>query len=332
MADLSPPRQTFGERTDVDRSPAQVEIAAAIDIGSYSVHLLVAEVGSGELRSRHDESAHLGLGRTIDDEGGLKGALPTLRETIAGFADRARQLGAKTITVAGTDPLRRAPDGPAVISQIERATGLEIATLSHEEEAFLALLGVQEGKVVENELVMVDVGGGSTEIVLAGPARPPEAVGLPLGAARLTGVHVDHDPPRASEIGAMSAQVALAMQLAADSVASQLVAVGGTARNLLRIGPPLPTRILTRSRIRDALDMMAAAPAATIAERHGVRLSRARVLPAGAAILLGALDRYGLDRLRVANGGLREGLILAAFHAGREWRAEVGTLALGWER
>ena len=315
----------------LDRSLTRPETAAAIDIGSYSVHLLVADVDRYELKSRHDESAHLGLGRTIDAEGGLGSAVPGLIETLGAFADHARRLGARAITVAGTDPLRRAADGPSVIERIRSVTGLEAASLSHEEEAMLALLGVQAGRPVDREMVMIDVGGGSTEILLAGPERLPEAVGLPLGAARLTGVHVEHDPPTASEVGALSAEVALAMLRAPDSRAAQLVAVGGTARNLLRIGPPLDDRVLTRSRIRAALDAMASSPAASIADRHGIRVSRARVLPAGAAILLGALERYRLDRLRVAAGGLREGLILAAFHAGPTWRREVPTLALGWD-
>ena len=314
-----------------DPTSSQLETAAAIDIGSYSVHLLVAEVGTHALKARYDESAHLGLGRTIDSDGRLGGARESLRDTLVGYAERARQLGARTITVAGTDPLRRAPDARVVIGELNAATGLDVVALSHEEEAMLALLGVQAGRPVDRELVMVDVGGGSTEILLAGPGRLPAAVGLPLGASRLTGVHVEHDPPTASEIGAMSAEVAVAMLQAPDSAATQLVAVGGTARNLLRVGPQLGARDLTRARVRAALDGMAEAPAATTAERYGVRLSRARVLAAGAVILLGALERYGLDRLRVAEGGLREGLILAAYHAGPGWRDEVRSLALGWQ-
>ena len=307
-------------------------MAAAIDIGSYSVHLLVADVDGHELRARHDESAHLGLGRTIDEEGTLATALPGLLETIGAYADRARRMGAETITIVGTDPLRRATDRLAVVDRIRDTTGLDVAALTHEEEALLALLGVQAGRPVDREMVMVDVGGGSTEILLAGPDREPVAVGLPLGAARLTGVHVEHDPPTASEVGSLSAEVAIAMLRAPDSDASQLVAVGGTARNLLRIGPALPNRILTQQRIRQAMDTMAFSQAATIAERHGVRVSRARVLVAGAAILLGALDRYRLDRLRVAEGGLREGMVHAAFHAGPAWRTELRALTRGWGR
>jgi exopolyphosphatase / guanosine-5'-triphosphate,3'-diphosphate pyrophosphatase len=313
-------------------APARPEIAAAIDIGSYSVHLLVAEISGEELRVRHDESAHLGLGRTIDADGGLGTARELLRDTIVGFANQARGLGAGAITVAATDPFRRASDARDAVNEVWRASGIEIVTLSHEEEALLALLGVQEGRPVTREQVMIDVGGGSTEILVAAPERAPVAVGLPLGAARLTGVHIQHDPPIASEIEGLRAEVSKAMERAPESDASQLVAVGGTARNLLRIGPPLANRILTESRIRNALDAMMAVPAATIAEQHGVRLSRARVLAAGASILLGALEHYGADRLRVATGGLREGLIFAAYQAGPSWRAHIGALAQGWQR
>jgi exopolyphosphatase/pppGpp-phosphohydrolase len=116
----------------LDRSPTRPEIAAAIDIGSYSVHLLVADVDEHALRARHDESAHLGLGRTIDAEGQLGSAVPGLIDTLGTFADHARRMGARAITVAGTDPLRRAADGPSVIERIRSDTGLEAASLSHE--------------------------------------------------------------------------------------------------------------------------------------------------------------------------------------------------------
>ena len=123
-----------------------------------------------------------------------------------------------------------------------------------------------------------------------------------------------------------------ALQAAPSSSAKGLVAVGGTARSLLRVGPPMSDRELSASRIGWVLDLLVSEPAATIAERYGVRLSRAMVLTAGAAILAGALERYGLGRLRVAPGGLREGLLLAAHHAGAGWRSELPALTRGWSR
>jgi len=309
----------------------RLEVGAAVDIGSYSVHLLVAEVGSHELQAQHDESAHLGLGRAIDEDGRLGSARATLVDTLAGFAARATSLGAQTLTIVATDPLRRATDARDALDDVRASTGLDITILSHEEEALLALVGAQEGRPVGRETLLIDVGGGSTEILVAGPVEPAVAVGLPLGAARLTGEHIAHDPPSELELIALYDDVHAAMALAPESAADQLAAVGGTARSLLRVGSPLANRVLSLNRIHNALDLLAADPASTISERHGVRLSRARVLAAGATILVGALERYGLDRLRVASGGLREGVVLATHRAGAAWRTELPALARGWE-
>jgi exopolyphosphatase/guanosine-5'-triphosphate,3'-diphosphate pyrophosphatase len=314
------------------RKRPRTEVAAAVDIGSFSVHLLVAKVRGHGLEAPHDESAHLGLGRAIDETGELGEARERLVETISGYAMRAWALGASRITIVGTDPLRRAADAGEVIAEIASSTGLEVGILGHDEEALVALIGVQAGRPVLRDTAVVDVGGGSTEVLAVGPAREPEAVGLPLGATRLTGMHVRHDPATQAEIAALLGNSLLEMARAPEFVPVELIAVGGTARSLLRVGPRLANRALTRRRIRRAVELTTAAPAEVTAERYGIRVSRAQVLTAGASILLGALDRYRLDRLRVAAGGLREGLILAASRVGPDWRSELLNLARGWDR
>ena len=306
-------------------------IAAAVDVGSYSVHLLVAEVEDRTIRPLHDESAFLGLGREIDLTGELGPARERLLDTITTFVTRARSLEAATITVVGTDPLRRAADAAEARREVRDATGISIGVLGHEEEALVALIGVQAGRPVLRETAMVDVGGGSTEILVIGPGHEPIAVGLQLGATRLTGMHVQHDPPTESEVTALLDHTRTSFDAAPDVEPASLVAVGGTARSLLRVGPRLANRALTRARIRQALDLITSAPADVTAELYRVRPSRARVLAAGAAILLGALDRYGLDRLTVAEGGLREGLLLAVARAGPGWRDHLRDLARGWD-
>jgi len=314
------------------RKRPKPEVAAAVDIGSYSVHLLVANVRAHALEPLHDESAYLGLGRAIDETGGLGEAREQLVATISGYAMRAWALGATRVTIVGTDPLRRASDAPAAIDAIASATGVEVAVLEHEEEALVALIGVQAGRRVLRDTAMVDVGGGSTEVLAVGPAREPEAAGLQLGATRLSGMYVGNDPPTQAEVAAVLGHSLLAMADAPAFTPAELIAVGGTARSLLRVGPRLANRTLTHRRVRRALTLMTAAPAEVNAERYGIRLSRALVLAAGAAILLGALDRYRLDRVRVAAGGLREGLILSASRAGPEWRGQLRELARGWDR
>ena len=310
------------------RERRRQRIGAAIDIGSYSVHLLVAEQRGKRLIERHDESAFLGLGRTIDADGRLGHGAAQLIDTLAAFVQRARDHGATAVTVVGTDPLRRAADAPKVIADIRSALGLGVAVLSHEEEALAALLGVQAGLPLGRETVMVDVGGGSTEVLVAHPARRPVAIGLPLGAARLTGVHVRSDPPTRYELRAMRDAGRLGFRDAPDAAPSQLIAVGGTARSLLRVGPRLNNRILTGRRIGRAVDIITTNPAIAIASQYAVRVSRAHVLAAGAAILQAAMGRYRLDRVRVAKGGLREGLVLAWLAAGSEWRDEVARMAM----
>ena len=311
---------------------ARRTVLAAIDIGSYSVHLLVARVSGRRVEPIHDESAFLGLGRTIDRTGELGPARLELTATLAAYKIAAVSRDADAITVVGTDPLRRARDAADAIAEIEAATGLGVAAISHDEEARMALVGVTGGRPIVRTTALVDVGGGSTEVLVAEPGAEPLAVGLPLGATRLTGRHVHHDPPSAPELAAMAAIARAEMGDAPGSVPGEAIAVGGTARSLLRVGPALPNRALTRGRIEHALRLMAAAPSAAIAERYSIRPSRAAVLAAGATILLAALERYDLDHLRVAKGGLREGLILATAHAGRDWRDRIGELARGWER
>ena len=322
---LDPPGESMARST----RPA---IAAAVDIGSYSVHLLVAEVDGHALRVVHDESAFLGLGRRLVETGRLGAARSTLRETIEGYVAHAASLEAASITLVATDPLRRAADAAGAVDDIRASTGLDVVVLEHEEEAMLALIGVLAGRPLRRDVVMVDVGGGSTEVLTGGPKRPISAVGLPLGAARLTGVHIAADPPAPIELLALRSEVRAAMAAAPPFDADELVAVGGTARSLLRVGPPSPNRTLSARRIRRALEVIATSDAASLSERFNVRLSRARVLAAGATILAAALEHYELSQLRVAAGGLREGVILAAHRAGPAWRTDLPVLVRGWSR
>src|SRR4029077_3261038 len=111
------------------------------------------------------------------------------------YADTARRLGATDVTFIGTEPIRRAVDAPSIVFEVGAATGAPLHVVTHEEEAYLTLLGVTEGRPVTHELLVVDVGGGSTEFCMVGAGGSPSASGLRLGSSRLTDEHVTHDPP-----------------------------------------------------------------------------------------------------------------------------------------
>lgn len=309
-----------------------MSVGASVDLGSNSVHLLVASIDGHRLRPLVDESVFLGLGAAVADRGYLgRSARTELAATLAGYAETARQHGATNVTFVGTEPIRRAADATVVVHEVGVATAAPLHVVSHEEEAFLTILGVTEGLPVTHETLVVDIGGGSSEFCIVDPTRSPRAAGLRLGSARLTDRFVSHDPPLATEIDAMRAAALKVVREAPAAAPEEIVAVGGTASNLLKVLPAaMVDRRLTRERIDQILAVISSEPAAAASERHRINPIRARILPAGAAIMDAILGRYDADHIRVSDAGVREGTILAVAHAGATWRDQLANLAHGW--
>lgn len=292
----------------------------------------MAAIEGHRLQPLVDESVFLGLGRAVAERGLLgRAARAELTSTLAGYAGTARGLGAASVTLIGTEPIRRAADARAIVHEVGVATGAPVHILTHEEEAYLMILGVTEGLPVEHETLVVDVGGGSSEFCVVDPTHRPRATGLRLGAAGLTHRLVAHDPPLTSEHALMRAAALQAVRAAPDASPAEIVAVGGTASNLLKLMPAAALdRSLSRDRIEEALAILASEPAAAVSERYLVNPIRAGLLSGGAAIMGAILERYGVDRIRVSNAGIREGTILAVAHAGPAWRDRLADLAHGW--
>lgn len=307
-------------------------VAAAADIGATSVHLLVASIEDGRLDTLADESAFLGLGEAVDARSHVGPALiDTLAGTIALYAERAIALGATRVAFVGTDPLRRAADAATAVHAVAERSGVALHVLTQREEAILTLLGVTGGRRVGRPMLVVDVGGGSTEFVVATPDGASSIAGLPLGATRLTGQIVRNDPPTRAEIEDLGHAARAVLAGAPDEEARDLVLVGGTAANLLRLMPQSsPAGRLTPRRLAGALDLLAGSAAADVAAERGIRPERARLLPAGAAIVAALLERYGSTGARVSEAGVREGTVLALAQAGANWRDALPGLAGGW--
>ena len=296
------------------------------------MHLLVAAVAGHRLEPLVDDSVFLGLGDAVHDGQPLgSDGRGELVATLIGYVDTARRLGVTKIMLLGTEPMRRATDAATIVQEVGAATGAPLYVLSHEEEAYLTLIGVTEGHPVERDTLVVDIGGGSSEFAFVGPDRPAAAWGLQLGSARLTGRHVSHDPPVPDEVASMHAEAREILGSSTDAGPRDIVGVGGTASNLIKVVPAaLLDRTLTRRRLADIQGILAAEPAELAAERHLINPVRARLLPAGGAIVAALLERYGLDRIRVSNASLREGAVLAVHHAGSAWRDRLPELAHGW--
>ena len=308
------------------------QVGAVVDLGSTSVHLLVARVVEHRTEPLADESVFLGLGAAVQARGLLGGeGRELLVDALAGYAAVARALGAAAITFVATEPLRRLADAARIVAEVDASSGVPLHVLSHEEEAFLTLIGVTEGRPVEHEVLVVDIGGGSSEFVSVAPGRPAVAAGVRVGAAELTRRFVDHDPPLAIELEAMRTAARVAVATAPASHPDAVIFVGGTASNLLKILPIGRTdRRLTRADLDAAHAVVQGDSAETIAERFAVRAARATILGAGTAIAAAILERYGVQEIRVVDAGIREGTVIAVAHAGAAWRDRLEVLAHGW--
>lgn len=319
---------------DDGREPARAGpgvVAAAVDIGATSVHLVVARVRGHELESLRDESAFLRLGDRLQASP-LLGA-EARRELLAvlrGWQAAAIELGADRLTVVGTEPMRRAADAAGLIHEAA-AHGIPVHVLDHDEEGVLTLLGATAGMPVAHDVVLVDIGGGSTEFVVVGPGHAPVVTGVRIGAAGLSQRHVSHDPPTEPELASMLAEARALLAGAPDADPHELIAVGGTASNLRKLvtGDPIDP-VLSVDEIGIALDVFTELSAETLTQRYLVNPVRSRILPAGAAIMLALLERYGSRAVRVSEAGIREGALFAVTRAGATWRDQLRELAQGW--
>ncbi len=157
---------------------APSSVGASVDLGSNSVHLLVAAVTGHRLEPIIDESAFLGLGAAVDERGPPRAPRPGPSwSPPSGAMSRPPTWSARPPSrLVGTEPIRRAADAARIVADVEAGTGVPLHVLTHEEEAFLTLIGVTEGRPVTHETLVVDIGGGSSEFCAVGrsatPARP----------------------------------------------------------------------------------------------------------------------------------------------------------------
>ncbi len=233
---------------------AAVRLAVVV-IGSTSVHFTAAAVTEGRLRILADRSVLLGLGSAVDANGHLPAdRLDALAETLREYAATAAAVDSGPLTVMGTEPLRRAANAAAIAAAVHESASTPLILLGHDEEALLALYAVLGGRRPAVETLVLDIGGGSSEYVLARPNGTPSLDVVRTGAARLTDGVVRHDPPTEDEFLALRASAAEAVGRTLAGAPARAIMVGGTATNLLRmVSGSARWRSLTRDRLEDVI-------------------------------------------------------------------------------
>jgi exopolyphosphatase / guanosine-5'-triphosphate,3'-diphosphate pyrophosphatase len=282
--------------------------AAVLDVGSNTVRLLVAEQKSRGLKTICAEGVHLGLARDIERDGWISASkLGEARSLASRYADLAREHGASRIEVVVTAPGRQSANADALVDALADGAAAPVRVLSAEEEGSLAYAGAVGALTSPTKSVAVcDVGGGSTQL-LAGTATGPAWMRpLDLGSLRLTARCLHSDPPTSGELELARNEVAEGFAPITPPLVRTVLATGGSARALRR----LAGRKLGPKELRRCLELAVSAPSEDLAAEHGLQPARARTLAAGALILTGAQERFGVP-LRVAREGVREGAILS---------------------
>jgi exopolyphosphatase / guanosine-5'-triphosphate,3'-diphosphate pyrophosphatase len=295
---------------------------ATIDIGTNTTLLLVAESSGGTISVLEDRATITRLGRGIGGDGrlGQEGIDRTLA-ALSGYAVLARVHEAPIFAI-GTEALRRAPNAGDFLCRAAALLDTPVEVIDGEREAGLTFLSAKQSfpEAVARTMVVVDIGGGSTEIVVAHRGAVDSCCSLPLGSVRLTERHIHHDPPLADEIAALCAEVAGHLaETAFPSQADQpyLVGVAGTVTTLAAMAQDLasydPALVhgyrLTLPALEQQIDRLRTSTQSQREAMAGLDPLRADVILAGAIVLSEIARRVGSTNVLVSDRGIRWGLL-----------------------
>jgi exopolyphosphatase / guanosine-5'-triphosphate,3'-diphosphate pyrophosphatase len=304
---------------------------AALDLGSNSFHLLVADVHvDGSFTAVAREKEMLRLGDDVARHGRIP---PATAERAVGAARRLRgladALGARDVIAKATSAIRSAANGSELVDTIEAETGVDVEVISGAEEARLIFGAVRASVVLDpSPALCIDVGGGSVEVMIGDAAGLRWATSLPLGVGRLTAECVRDDPPSKGDRKRLEERIRPALESLAADVRARAPRLGvgtsGTLNDLVRMAValsrgdeqlPSSTNALraTRAEFRELHDHIMRVKSSERRRIPGLEEQRrAELLPAGSTLLVTALDLFDLDALTASDWALREGIVLDA--------------------
>jgi exopolyphosphatase/guanosine-5'-triphosphate,3'-diphosphate pyrophosphatase len=292
---------------------------AAVDIGSNTVHSLVADVVRGKLEdvAHYVEEPELGpyVARTGAIGSRSKVAIQALRSVV----ERARAHSFDVLVAGATQAVRQATDQAAFVREAGRAIGVPVHVIPAQREAELSFLGVASRHAVRRDWAMVDLGGGSTEVVIGRGQAMVRSATLPVGSGVLASTYLS-DPPRPEERARLRRAALRELTQAPDGDIERLVATGGTASNLpLVLTHRNPPSVLTTADLLACEARLDRDRAAEVARAVKLPPSRVKAMRAGVEALLLLLDWYGLAVLHISHQGLRHGMLLAYLERGNDW-------------
>jgi exopolyphosphatase / guanosine-5'-triphosphate,3'-diphosphate pyrophosphatase len=297
---------------------------AVVDVGSNSTRLLIAEVAGSSVTEIERQSRVTRLGRGVDLSGQLSAeAIEAACSAIADYVDLCREAEVETVDAIATSAVRDASNGSAFVAELRERFALSARVLDGEEEARLTYLGATAERLPSEPTLVIDIGGGSTELVVGTGAEIAFHTSLQAGVVRHTERHIASDPPAATELEALAADVRALIEAALEGqscAAAAGIAVAGTPTSLASIEIGLETydpaqvhgHTLTLGAIQHLLSKLASAPLSKRVEITGLHPDRAPNIVAGVVILVETMRAFGLERIEVSEHDILYGTALTA--------------------
>lgn len=305
-------------------------IVAVVDVGTNSTRLLVAEVRDGRIVRELERRTNVTrLGEGVDQTGRLsEQAMERVLATCASYREAINKHGAGRAVAVLTSAVRDADNGAALERVLRDNYGFEATTISGEREAHLTFLGATAARAPSEPLMVLDIGGGSTEVVVGSGGRVEFFVSTQIGSVRYTERYLRTDPPAQEELEACRAAVrdGLASAVPHDvrRRATEGIAVAGTPTSFaaidLELEPYDRDRVdghrLSLERCEQILAELARKPVAERRTVRGLHPDRAPTIVAGGIILVEAIRLFGLTEIQVSEHDILDG---AALEAAENW-------------
>jgi exopolyphosphatase / guanosine-5'-triphosphate,3'-diphosphate pyrophosphatase len=296
---------------------------AVIDIGTNSSRLLVADVVEGRVSPVERRSRVTRLGRGVDLSGQLSSeAIEEVCEAVGEYVEVVGELGAERVDAIATSAVRDASNGSAFVAELRERFALSPRVLDGEEEARLTYLGATSEHVPTKPTLIVDIGGGSTELIVGRGDEIDFHASLQAGVVRHTERHIASDPPTALELEALANDARALIERTAPGRpgAEEGIAVAGTPTSLaaieLELDPYDPARVhdrvLTLPSIQRMLSRLASVPLAERTEITGLHTDRAPTIVAGVVILVETMRAFELERITVSEHDILYGTAISA--------------------
>ena len=298
---------------------------AVIDIGTNSTRLLVADVAGADVSELERRSTVTRLGRGVDTSGTLAAeAIDDVCAAVQEYIAIYEPLEPDRLVAIATSAVRDAGNGDAFLAELRERFALNARVVDGAEEARLTYLGATSGRAANGSTLVVDIGGGSTELVLGGGPDVSFFASLQAGTVRHTERHLHHDPPQPDELENLADDVhgLIADALTEEPIASAAhgIAVAGTPTSLAAIDQELepydPERVhgyvLDLTAIQRMLSSLASQPLAERLEVKGLHSGRAPTIVAGVVILVEVMRCFGLSEIEVSEHDILWGIALDA--------------------